>query len=410
MKSLPLVLSALVVLAVWLNVSPSVSLEPPEPTERAIPVQVSSLTASTGYTTERLYTGEVVAGRTTRTGFLRAGEVVEILVNEGDRVERGQLLARLDTRSLEANRRLLLARRASAAARLREAQAGPRPERKLASTARQTALLRELELAQQKQARRSELYAQGAVAREQLDDYSTRVRTLELQLEEARQQTLELDNGTRIEQLDALRAQVAEVDAQLQQVRVDFQDSELRAPFSGLLSQRLLDEGAIVAAGTPLLELYEDQTLEAIIPLPLDAVAPDQSTLEVAGSQVPARLLGWRPLADTRSATRSARYLVRGAQITPGLTASLRLSRQIDEPGFWVPSEALVSAGKGLWDCYTVTEESRLRRQQVEVLTTQGDQVLVRGTLREGQTLVVKDTESLVAGQLVVPLSPARKG
>lgn len=402
MKSIPYFVIGLVATAIWLNVVPSQSLEQTESSrERAVPVQVTSLEAVAGYSSERLYTGLVRAGRTTQASFLGRGEITKILVEEGQRVRKGQLLALLDSRALEARRRLLNARLASVQARLRELQAGPRPERRRASAAREKGILRELELARQKESRRSELFAQGAIAREQLDDYSTRVRTLEMQLQDAREQTLELERGTRVEQLDAQRAQVQEVVAQLGQLEVEFQDTELRSPYAGILARRLLDEGAVVNTGTPVLELYEEDTLEAVIALPIDLKAPLQTPIKTGNTSVQAEFLGWLPQADSASATRPARYLVQGQDLTPGLTASLSLTRTIKEPGYWLPAEALVSAGKGLWDCYTVDDQSRLRRQQVEVLTSQGDRVLVRGTVREGQSVVIKDTESLVAGQLV---------
>lgn len=68
-------------------------------------VKTLTVDAVSGYEVARAYTGEIAALRSSDLGFTRSGELVQVLVAEGDRVSSGQPLALLDTQSLLTQRR-----------------------------------------------------------------------------------------------------------------------------------------------------------------------------------------------------------------------------------------------------------------------------------------------------------------
>lgn len=83
----------------------------PAPKQAILPVTTLSLQPSTSYDIQRTYAGEVQANRTSELGFELTGTLIEIAVDEGDWVQQGMLLARLDTRSFAAQRQQLLAQK-----------------------------------------------------------------------------------------------------------------------------------------------------------------------------------------------------------------------------------------------------------------------------------------------------------
>lgn len=96
--------------------------------ERVLPVETLTVTPVSSYSVSRTYTGEIASLRASELGFERSGQLVEVFVAEGDVVEAGTSLARLDIRNLQTQRQQLLAEKARANAQLMELQVGARSE------------------------------------------------------------------------------------------------------------------------------------------------------------------------------------------------------------------------------------------------------------------------------------------
>ncbi|MEL6224999.1 MAG: biotin/lipoyl-binding protein, partial [Cyanobacteria bacterium J06627_8] len=135
-------------------------------------VDAVQLEQADAFTIARHYSGEVVAGRTSELGFEQSGELVWVGVDRGDRVEVGQVLARLDIRQLQAQRSQLVAQRDQSQALLRELEVGPRQEDIDAARSRVQDLENQLQLSRIQETRREYLYEEGAISQEQLDEAS----------------------------------------------------------------------------------------------------------------------------------------------------------------------------------------------------------------------------------------------
>ena len=392
----------------------------PEPPalSAALPVQVIPVEAVTQYELERTYSGELVARRSSALGFERAGTVVELRVEEGDRVAAGQLLAVLDARSLDSQRQELLAQRAQAQAQAQELQAGPRPEAIAAARAAVADLQQQLELAERKTERREYLYTEGAIAREDLDQETYNARALRGRLGQAQSQLDELLAGTRREQIAAQQARVQQLEAAIQSLDVELDKSILRAPFAGRVSQRAVDEGVVVSPGTPVVHLLEQGSLEARIGVP-SLVADrlplgSEQRVQVGERTYVARVTALLPELEANSRTVTAVLaLPAEADQRAGETAQLRFRETEAAEGFWLPAAALVPGDRGLWSVYVlgtpgpVADTYTVARRDVDILHTEGDRLLVRGTLQAGERAIASGTHRLVAGQ-VVQVAPAR--
>ncbi|NEQ40072.1 MAG: efflux RND transporter periplasmic adaptor subunit [Okeania sp. SIO3I5] len=257
----------------------------------AIPIKLVN-----SYSVSQSYTGIVEAKRTSEVGFEQSGLLTSILVEEGEKVAKGEAIAQLDTSQIRAQKAVLRAQKERALATLKELQRGPRQEviaatraslaqeqarlqelqrgprqeviaatraslaqeqarlqelqrgprqeviaATRASLAQEQARLQELEtgtrsedieaarsalldldeqveLAQLREKRREELYKEGAISQEQLDEASTETDTLNARLERARSELEKLETGTRIEQIEAQKARVRQVQSQLDEL------------------------------------------------------------------------------------------------------------------------------------------------------------------------------------------------
>jgi len=380
--------------------------------EPPLPVEVVTAESVSAYTIEREYVGEIVAGRSSSLGFEADGTVVAILVDEGDAALAGQPLARLDTRSLQTQRQQLVAQKDQAMAVLNELRNGPRQQDIAAARAAVADLEQQVSLSRLQQGRREELYGRGAISREELDQQTFGTGSLDNRLAQAQSQLDQLLAGTRPEQIEAQAAQVRQLEANIQAIDVDISKAMITAPFTGRVSQRLVDEGVVVSGGQTVLELIEESTVEARIGVPADRVdglsIGSQHSLEVGQGTYTATVTALLPELEATSRTVTAVLRVAtDTPITVGQTARLALADTQQAEGFWVPSTALVAGEQGLWAMYVAAPDPgqdgtrAIARRHVEVVYTEGDRVLVRGMVQPGDQVISSGTHRVVPGQAV---------
>jgi HlyD family secretion protein len=194
------------------------------------------------------------------------GRVVELRVGEGDRVMAGDTVAVLDTRDTQLQIGRAEAERDAAAAQLRLLQAGPRSEdvrqaeAQVAATATEIAAIDvEIGNAQADLDRFEALLAANAGSQKQRDDAKARVdlarerkRAAEERVRVARRTLDRVSAGARREELDGARARVAGVDAQLAVLDKAVRDATVTSPTGGVVTQKLVDAGEMVAPRTPI--------------------------------------------------------------------------------------------------------------------------------------------------------------
>jgi multidrug efflux pump subunit AcrA (membrane-fusion protein) len=377
---------------------------------KPLPVETTQIQLAKTYQTVQSYTGEVVAMRSSEVGFERGGKLVKVLVDEGDRVTTGTILAQLDTSNLAAQRQSLVAQKAQAAAKLAELTNGARSEQIAAAAARVRDLERQLELEQIKRDRRKYLYAEGAISQEQLDEVAFNSQALSERLNNAKSNLEELVNGTRYEQIAAQQGVVAQLSAQIADLEITIAKSTLKAPFSGAIALRYFDEGTVVEMGNPIVRIVEDSQPEVKIGVPIDVAnkltSGSEQQVEIGGTTYLAKVKSVLPEVDPATRTRTAvLQLPSTAKVSPKQIARLPITQTVATSGYWLPITALVKSERGLWSCYAVVANDsnsyQVERRLIEVLETDGERVLVRGTLEKGDAIVTDGTQRLVPGQFV---------
>ena len=235
-KALPTLIGFLVLAAVgfvasraFLDRADAARGEAP-PAPRPVTVEIAPLAMEESLTVQRRFTGVVQARRTAELSFEGSGRVTEILVEEGQRVEAGEVLARLDAAVLRASRAEVASRRERLQAQLEELEAGPRAEAVEAARAEVAALEEERALAVLQRDRREGLAERGTIGVEQLDAARALVDTTDARLRAARARLAELENGSRPERIAAQRGALGELDAGLDAIDVQIDKTVMRAP------------------------------------------------------------------------------------------------------------------------------------------------------------------------------------
>ena len=246
--------------------------------------------------------GKVVPFQSVNISPKTSGQLAELRVEQGDRVNKGQILALMDSADVQAQLLQVRAKLAQAQAQLDLALAGSRPEEigqaraRLArleaqltqarngsrseeieqATAQVDATQSRVNLASARVRRNRELARQGAIAQDSLDEVLSEDRSAKASLteakrrlallqngtrseeilqrqaevREARQALLQLENGTRSEEIAQQKAVVAGAVGELKAVQVRLEDTIIRAPFSGVVTQKYAQEGAFVTPTT----------------------------------------------------------------------------------------------------------------------------------------------------------------
>jgi membrane fusion protein YbhG len=141
------------------------------------------------------------------------GRVEHILPNEGDTLKTGQLIVELEAAELQA-------KRDQAAAQLAEFVAGPRKDELEAAKHDWEALVAELDQARADAKRADELFAQKTLSATEHEQAITHARTLEKNAAASKSRYDLLLAGTRPERIDQARAQLAEMNAQLREMKI----------------------------------------------------------------------------------------------------------------------------------------------------------------------------------------------
>ncbi len=179
-----------------------------------------------------------------------SGRLVKLFVDQGDRVEAGQVVAQMDDRDIQAQVRQQKASVELARAKLAEARAGSRSEEVAQAQAQVAAAQSQVNLTQERTVRYQNLFRQGAIAKDQLDEVLANAQSAQATLQQTQKRVEELKNGTRLEQVDQAEAQLAQAEAALQSVQVQAEDMAIRSPLSGIVSQKYANVGAFVTPTT----------------------------------------------------------------------------------------------------------------------------------------------------------------
>ncbi|MCE4055687.1 efflux RND transporter periplasmic adaptor subunit [Pseudomonas sp. Au-Pse12] len=356
-------------LALWLpqtQLSPSHSQEPPALT-------VSSVLARPGNVGQRIFiSGTLVPQEEIAVGTaLQDQRLASIRVEEGDRVSAGQVLAELETTTLDAQ--------------VRQAEAAL--DRATALIRQQQALSVEARTSHQ---RLEQLGGIGAASAQQVDQQRAQARVTQAALA-------------------AARAEQAQARAQLADARAQRQKATLRAPVAGVVSERHARVGAL-SGSEPLFRLIRDNRLELDGEVTESALRALQVgtrvAVQVAGLATPVqgqvRLLA----AKVDPASRRGRVRITLAaepELRAGSFATSSLELPAQGLSLVLPQRALTFASDEQATVVVLDPEGKASLRQIRVGRRDGSQVEVLSGLVEGERVVARASAFVRDGDQVRP-------
>jgi len=203
------------------------------------------------------------------------GRLIEVAVREGQFIQKGAIVFRLDPaipqaalNQAEASLVSAKATLASSEALYQKALSGNRPEEIKAAEATVKRLQNEEELTRLDMERNQVLFKQNTVSQENVDRARTAYESARQSRENAIQNLIVLQQGTRKEDIAAAKAavelarsRVTEAEAAVESARGNLARCIVKAPFDGWAVRRWLDPGAMPLASQPVVSMFDPSTL-----------------------------------------------------------------------------------------------------------------------------------------------------
>ena len=207
--------------------------------------------------------------REAQPAFNDTGPVTRMLVVEGARVKRGDLLAEIDDSRYAARLAQARAQAENARAVLDRLEHGSRPEEIAQARATMAGLQALYENDQTLYERTVTLLSQGVATTEDRDNAQAALRSAREAYQAARQNYLLAVKGPRVEDIEAARRAHAAAAAAVAFAEREFADTRLYAPSDGVIEDRILEPGDMASPGTPV------YTMAQLEPLWVRAYVPE---------------------------------------------------------------------------------------------------------------------------------------
>ncbi|AFY48949.1 RND family efflux transporter, MFP subunit [Nostoc sp. PCC 7524] len=369
------------------------------------PIETITLDMGTATRSVQLL-GQVEATQQSTLRAQTGGVVRQILVQPGDRVNSGMVIAVLDDSDQKlaiSQAKAQLAQQISNLARL---EVGTRPEiiaqRQAAVTSAQA---RERE-AQDNLKRTRDLVKEGALSKRLLVEAQARLDDIRGELLEAEAQLAEAKAGPIREEIAAQKANVEAAKAYLAQAELAQQRTRIVAAQSGVIQMRHISNGDLVQSSSPIVSLVASDRFDIFLELPeaLSSQVSPGMTIDLTARALPqwqqrARITAVVPAADPASRRQRVRVQIDNPPpgLLPGMAIAGNLTMPSNRSSFVVSRDALTRR-QDQWLVFTVAD-GKAQQIAVEMVADMGEEVAIyHPTLTPGQSIVLRGGDGLQDG------------
>jgi RND family efflux transporter MFP subunit len=325
--------------------------------------------------------GNLIGEATVEVAPKTGGRLTSVTVKLGDRVRRGQLIAKLDDKEIIEQVRQAEASHKVAEATIRNREA-------------------DLTLALTNVERSRNLYGRQLLPKQTLDDAEARYTAA-------------------VAQLDLSQAQLAQSAARLEELRINLANTNVVSPVDGFVGKRNVDPGAWVsqnAGVASIVDISRMRLVANVVEKDLRLVSPgDKATIEVdayPGEKFAGQIARVSPIFDpnTRTAPMEVEIPNPTFRLKPGMYAKVSLEVETHEHALLVPKVALVDS-EGQRGVYQANEDNRAQFKPVKVGLEDPEKAEILEGLAQGETIISTGAGALRRNdQLAIAGQPSSQG
>ncbi|MEZ5290393.1 MAG: efflux RND transporter periplasmic adaptor subunit [Vicinamibacterales bacterium] len=341
------------------------------------PMTVEVATPTKGdISAELTVVGNLIGAQTVDVVPRAGGRLVSVNVQLGDRVSRGQLLAKIEDQEINEQVKQAEAAHAVAQATIRQREA-------------------DLKFAEVNLERSQNLFQRQLLPRQSLDDAEAR-------------------HSAATAQLDLARAQFSQAQARLDELRISKANTSIVSPVNGFVGKRNMDPGAWASQQAPVASVVDISSVRLVANVVekdlrlVNAGDPARVSVDAfPGEAFEGRIARVAPVLDpaTRTAEIEIEVPNRDFRLKPGMYARMSVTIESRKNATLVPKASVVDYN-GTRGVFTMTAENKAKFLPVEVGIEDADHVEVRNGITAADTLVtngasaLRDNDTLVlAGQ-----------
>ncbi|GAB4161992.1 MAG: efflux RND transporter periplasmic adaptor subunit [Winogradskyella sp.] len=333
-------------------------------TSNPVSVVVEKVT-SNNHNSPLIVSGTIEAVNSANLSTRLMGYVERIHVKVGDKVTKGQTLIVINNNDLQA-------KRAQVNAGISEAQAA-------------------FDIAEKDYNRYKNLFEENSASQKELDDMTAHYNMAKARLESAQQMKNEIN--------------------------AQFDYTNVKAPFNGVVTGKFIDEGALANPGMPLLAIESPKSFEVVARVPETMITKIKEGEEanIVISSINAEIKGNVTEVSTSSANSGGQFLVKlnldskNQNVRSGMFASVQfpnIKNQLSGSGetIMIPKEAIITHGQ-LSGIYTVSQQNTAVLRWLRLGKSFGDKVEVLSGLTADESYILSSEEKLYNGAKLSPSS-----
>ena len=364
--------------------------------EAPAPVQVTAVTQDT---IRRLVAGDGMLFPRDQASVTPkiASPVQRFLVQRGDHVKQGQLLAVLESRDLTAGAAESQALLAQTEANLRSTTSAQIPESIVKAQTDVDSNKQTEDAARKLLENREKLLQQGALARKLVDDAQVTYAQAHGALLSAQEHLRALQSVGKEEQVKTATSQVEAARSHLQSSQAQVSYSQIVSPISGVVADRPLYAGEMATPGAPLVTVMDISRIIARANVPQNQSAsvkvgqPATITQVDTNQTVEGKVTVVSPATDPNSTTIQVWVQAEnpGEQLKPGTSVHVTIMTEVIKATPVVPIAAILPGEEGGTACLVITSDNIAHRRPVKLGVREGDKVQILNGVRPGEEVVI---------------------
>jgi HlyD family secretion protein len=202
---------------------------------------------------------------TVNVSSLLPGKVKEVLVDEGEKVEQGQLVFTMDTKIMDAKLGQAEGLVKTAESVMKRAKKGAREEQKRALKNQYDMAKSQFDFAEKTYKRFLLLYADSIISQQEMDEMTYKYNAAKDAMEAAKALYDMAENGATPEDIEAAEGTFQQAKQVYEEALAFYEQLDITAPVSGIVSSKIAEEGEVMAPGFPVITIMIPEKIYAVL-------------------------------------------------------------------------------------------------------------------------------------------------